>query len=724
MTDARCARTVTPVALSFFIILGSGVSAAAQTGADANCRNAIATNVTKHVSTVLKTMLKCHSKRATGKIPATTDCNDLAQADPGNKLDGKRGSMRSSIGAACGGSTALAQYGRCPSPAAASDDGEATTGIDSFAEVAACMVGLAEGVAQRGAPELLGSPASGLPKDLAKCQKAIGKGVRKLLAAYGSERARCQADRDAQNLGLDFGCEGQDPSGKIAATRQKLESDIDKRCTIEDSFPLSAGNDELDKIGACGDTIEQLKQCTGQTIGDIVGSGMIAMAYELPADCTAGSVVRSLIAGFGNELTQTSLSAGWNGIGHNLDFFDGFSELVNLACDADCANCAVSYNPAKTLPGLNNCRCALDASTPCDTINGPDTDDCGPVPGQNQCTCYFGPPLAVNTAGVPACVPISIPTDYVGTADLGTGDWSNAQTVAAVIHLGEELLEPCPTCDNDLTPNDGVRDGTCQNGARAGLPCDANGDHPTFAATSVDCLPLTVKNISGSGLVLNFELQSADQEMVAELPCDNPEELCPCRVCSGDSTVGCRNDAECPSGTCTAGGGAGVQPNDCDNHDCGDDFQCTTGPDNTYCDGVTHPSGRGAISCQSSADCAIYNAGQCAVSERLRCYPDPLTVSGKPGIHGNDLGGLACIGLTTSPAINVASGLPGAVRVAVNFDLDVRCETDPAVTWNPPAGTNCPAPSGTACGDSFPTCNGTCPGSQLCTPGVGTCSCV
>jgi hypothetical protein len=581
-------------------------------------------------------------------------------------------------------------------------------------------------MAERGAPELIGSPEAGLAANLAGCQKALGKGMSRLLGAYTKERARCQEQRDSQGLGMDFGCDGADPNGKIAAARQKVSADVAKRCTIPDPFLPSAGNEALDKLQACGDTLAQLQACTTQTIGDRLGSGVIAMAYGLPADCTAGSVVRSLIAGYGKELTGTNLSAGWNGIGHNLDFFDGFSELVNVDCDEDCANCAVSFNPAKDVPGLSNCRCALDASQKCDTINGPDTDDCGLIPGQNLCTCYFGPPLAVNTAGIPACVPISIPEDYSGTADLGTGDWSNAQTVAAVIHLGEELLEPCPTCENDITPNDGIADGTCQNGVRSGLACDANGDHPTFGNTSVDCLPIAIKNISGSGLVLNFELISADQEMVAALPCDNAAETCPCRVCTGDTTIGCRDNTECPvgTGTCTGGGGAGVQPNDCENHACGDDFLCATGPDNLYCDGITHPSGRGAISCQTGADCALYGAGQCTLEERLRCYPDPLPVSGTPGIFSEELGGLACIGLTTSPAINVASGLPGAVRVVVDFDMDARCATDPTVSWLAPAGTNCPPPSGQPCSATFPTCGGECPGAQVCTPGIGTCSCL
>jgi hypothetical protein len=143
-----------------------------------------------------------------------------------------------------------------------------------------------------------------------------------------------------------------------------------------------------------------------------------------------------------------------------------------------------------------------------------------------------------------------------------------------------------------------------------------------------------------------------------------------------------------------------------------------------YCDGVTHPSGRGAIGCQVPGDCAVYNAGSCTLSERLRCYPDPLTVGGEPGIFSDDVGGLACIGLTTSPAINVASGLPGAVRVAVSFDLDIRCESDPTVTWQPPTGANCPEVTGTPCGDTFPVCDGVCPGAQVCTPGVGVCSCL
>jgi hypothetical protein len=98
-------------------------------------------------------------------------------------------------------------------------------------------------------------------------------------------------------------------------------------------------------------------------------------------------------------------------------------------------------------------------------------------------------------------------------------------------------------------------------------------------------------------------------------------------------------------------------------------------------------------------------------------------VGGEAGIFGMDVGGLACIGLTTSPAINVASGLPGAVRVAVNFDLDQKCETDPLVSWHPPAGANCPVLAGTPCGDTVPLCDGACPGGQTCTVSGLACVC-
>ena len=731
----RPARAAAPACLFLFSLIALGLCLAPRTAtalsdAETGCRQAIGKNVAKYSSSVYKTIERCHKKRSKGKLSQSVECNDVGQADPKNSLENRRAKLRDAITGSCSSApTLLSTYARCPSPAQTTDDGGATDGIDSFAEVAECMIGLSEGLVSLGARESLGSPTGALSKEAGKCQKIIGARFRKLIATYSKERAACQAELDGSGGSSEYSCAGVDSRGKISNAASKLRSDVAKRCSLSDPWPLSKGNEALDAIQSCGDTVAQLQDCLTGSIGDRLGSGTIAMAYGLPSDCRAGSVIRSVNAGFGEQITLTSLGAGWNGLAHGIDFTDGFAEAIALDCDPDCANCQLSLDPSKGRPGLEVCRCVNDATIPCDTINGADADDCGLL--NNQCQCFFGPPLAVNAAGVPACVPIAITGDYLGATDVGSGAWDNPLQVAAVIHLGEQLLQPCPACLGDPTPRDGLLEGTCQGGVRASLPCDSGGSHPTFGDVSIDCLPVSLKNISGAGLLLNFQLLSDDQEMPFNLPCDNPAESCACRVCSGDTSIGCRDDAECPTGTgtCTAGGGAGIQPNDCENHACTPEGQCATGPDNTYCDGITHPDGRGAVACNSPADCVAAGAGNCTVVERLRCYPDPIMVGGQPSFSGADMGGLACIGLTSSPAINVASGLPGPVRVALNVDTDVRCADDFDIPWDAPVGGNCPVSVttttliGLPCGDTFPLCSGTCPGGQTCTNTGAACIC-
>jgi hypothetical protein len=79
-----------------------------------------------------------------------------------------------------------------------------------------------------------------------------------------------------------------------------------------------------------------------------------------------------------------------------------------------------------------------------------------------------------------------ITKDYAGTVDLGTGDGVNPIQVRCGSPSGLDATEPCPVCNGDVTPNDGVRDGTCSAGARQNQPCDINGVHPTFVAVSMD----------------------------------------------------------------------------------------------------------------------------------------------------------------------------------------------------------------------------------------------
>jgi hypothetical protein len=97
------------------------------------------------------------------------------------------------------------------------------------------------------------------------------------------------------------------------------------------------------------------------------------------------------------------------------------------------------------------------------------------------------------------------------------------------------------------------------------------------------------------------------------------------------------------------------------------------------------------------------------------------------------MGTNACIGLTSSAVINQASGLPGAVRIALEADLEPRCAGAPGVRWDPPSGSNCTTASTTTtttlippilCGDAFPVCGaGECPAGSVCTLAGLACVC-
>jgi hypothetical protein len=288
-------------------------------------------------------------------------------------------------------------------------------------------------------------------------------------------------------------------------------------------------------------------------------------------------------------------------------------------------------------------------------------------------------------------------------------------------------------------PRDGVRGGTCSSGARSGQTCDVNAVQPTFGPSSYDCLPLALTNISGAGLGLDINMTTEPSVLPYTRPCDSPGGMCPCRSCSGDTTLGCSDDAVCTAagvGTCTAGGGAGVQPNACADRVCGASGLCSAGPVDRYCDGQTYADGRGYVACLTDLDCSLLGAGACTLDEPRRCYPDPITTEGAAGFYGGIAGTIGCLGVTSSAVVNQATGLPGAIRVVLDFETEVRCANDPSVQMNPPGGANCPdEPVSTTttttllpplpCSLTFPLCGGTCPPGTTCgLSGLLSCACL
>jgi len=126
-------------------------------------------------------------------------------------------------------------------------------------------------------------------------------------------------------------------------------------------------------------------------------------------------------------------------------------------------------------------------------------------------------------------------------------------------------------------------------------------------ATSYDCPPTAVSNITGAGLKIRLDLTSESAALPFALPCDPPLAAldCACSVCTLDNSRSCNSDAECAAagaGSCrttVSTAGAPRMPNACDGQACGADLDpsaapgagvCTVGPTDTFATGSSLPT--------------------------------------------------------------------------------------------------------------------------------------
>jgi len=511
--------------------------------------------------------------------------------------------------------------------------------------------------------------------------------------------------------------------------------------------------------------------------------------------------------------TSSELDTGWTGISHNADITNDVFVAGSLLCpgpaNPTCGECTVTG----VLPTEGNCRCANDNRALCDQPFVADTDDCGGA----ICNCYFGPPLALSAGNTPACVVNRFREDVSGTANVDLGEGEITAKLASVVYLGIDKFQPCPVCAGacsapvasactappasvgnpcsipadcdtspgngvckstlgdpclrnsdcdindgdgngvcdgfDVTPNDGIRDGTCFGGISDRASCDVGGFNTTFPALdgqnggghSLDCFPDVGKNISGTGLKIDLVQTTGAVSLTANVDCGLPNSFpptfahnCPCRLCSGDTTVPCNSNAECAAlgkGTCSANTGAGVAPapNGCSKEpaDGGDLFvgvcndigngegECLTASDDLFfCDGIVRGGGDGFLGCDPTPKCedtfaacttngdcnsgfecvtdldcraaqAGLPAGDCTLTARKPCFLDPIVATGQPD-PTNPLGVAAfCIPPTSNPGINGVAGLPGPGRVKTQVSSELFCASDPAVKYQPGVG-GCP----------------------------------
>jgi hypothetical protein len=408
------------------------------------------------------------------------------------------------------------------------------------------------------------------------------------------------------------------------------------------------------------------------------------------------------------ESPDSLLDTGWTGIAHdNRIVSDGTVTVAIDECDSPdesrpCGVCTFTGPVPNVDAGTGQIdaqRCVNDTSVRC-------TDDAG-CPG-STCAFFFGAPLPLSSGGVATCVTNQIVGTITGTANIETGTAASELALTSRVFNGILTAQPCPQCNGDPTPNDGVQDGSCLGGQRPGADCDANGTSPipSFGTTSLDCPPSTGAQIAA----LPIDLSNSTGTQTRTLSADSPNCRaagftaleCFCDTCDNLAATPCSSNADCTAvGATTCGGrrclpGSGaLTGNPCAvNADCSPGFCGVPGQPsapNACSDGVCTPGAdnegtceAGPIdqtctietfrSCSSDAECPA--TGDTCGSRLRECFIDngtiggSVTATGEPDPPINDvsepvLAALFCIGPTGAGAVNSVAGLPGLGRLTL-----------------------------------------------------------
>ena len=662
--------SIIPVAAA--LVLSVTVAQAQVTKDDAKCRATANKGTTKLSSTANKAVIGCVKDRLKGKN-ALTSCTNPFTADTKGKLPGAVAKLEDSVGGAkskCDNTThaaALALFSTCPSPG--------TQGaITGFGQVGTCLGevvtrGDGEGMIRNIWSYTLNADVSSpllAGKDEAKCVNGLAKSIGKHHDTVTKTLGKLQQGSDKSGGAYAVSVDRTDDSkGKIGKSAAKLADAITKSCTGPATNP-----DFMLALGSCSADVTELASCIDASVRKNASS-INAISFEMAGVCpTQANIISRGSAGFAGP---TRLDAGSTGLGHRGELPDGIEGAIQLDCSADdnCSSCTLSVGCSE-----GNCRCANDPTISCDEPFGPDADDCS----NNTCQVFFGPPLPLNAGGTFTCVVNEIPNDIVGSADTGTGAGSSTIENSSDVYTTGTQSQPCPSCDGDPTPNDGVRGGTCNGGQQDGATCDANAVSSVFGDTSYDCQPLSGQAIAT--ISLSLEASPDDKSLGFDLPCTTGDPAgCPCAVCSNDPTLACDEDADCSGGGLCNSAGPGVPTvsNACDDLVCNAGGVCNAGTV-SFCDGYTKESGGGIISCSVDGDCTALNTecpggdcGTCTLVETRACFNDPIVNNN--GLRGQD-GAIVtaqfCIP-PTGTGVDAGAGVPGAGNLTLDIDFVGEC---------------------------------------------------
>ncbi len=169
-------------------------------------------------------------------------------------------------------------------------------------------------------------------------------------------------------------------------------------------------------------------------------------------------------------------------------------------------------------------------------------------------------------------------------------------------------------------------------------------------------------------------------------------------LCPGGAPDCIIDAAPCNTATCTDKGiGEVPQPNECNTGICtvdGDgEGQCIGGPDVTYCDGVLKASGEGIATCANNAACTAFgiDGGGCSQVETRKCFGPTITATGQAHPSQPLAAAVFCVGPTSNPGLNGATGLPGPGRVYNQATSTLYCASNGLAQYTPGVG-GCPDP--------------------------------
>jgi hypothetical protein len=268
-----------------------------------------------------------------------------------------------------------------------------------------------------------------------------------------------------------------------------------------------------------------------------------------PTTCQCACPTQVTFAGDATDPVSI-LDTGWTGISHRAPIISNGEVTVALSGCAGssrpCGQCNITgpvTNPSAGAGQIDNRRCTNDTSIRC-TSNAPCTG------GGGTCQYFFGSMLPLAAGGVTTCVLNQFNGSITGTANVETGEAVNNALLSSKVFNGFAIDNPCARCVGDGAINDGVQGGTCDNGPRNGLACDANGTvfgRPDFGQTSLDCPSNPLSLIA----TLTIDLSNATDPVTKTLNALSPNcsgepgEKCLCDTCNNINAEACDSNGDC-----------------------------------------------------------------------------------------------------------------------------------------------------------------------------------